>query len=616
MRCASILAAVFLLSLLAGCSTPAPGNDATGASAGAAGSDLAAQAAAAVPPGTYDFKGPYSRVLEAGPFKVKDVQRVYVPSADGTDMEMGLWLPDVPAGTKVPVLVHASPYYGFLAGQGTTVADRTGYYGNLIDNFVPQGYAVVGLSVRGTGDSGGCNDLMGPKERADLDSALTWLGTQEWSSGAIAMTGLSYDGSTPWTGAATGNPHLKTIIPMDGVPDLYGLMYRNGSAESRGPLVLNALYYGGDAATWDASAQHTAEKMLCPDALEGIAWSGESGATGANDPMGFWDVRNRKPLVEQNYKGSVFSIQGLADWNVDPSQVIPWVDHLESLGLHTKQLFGQWVHTYPDSIGEGGSYAKDFRADYNEVLLRWLDHELKGLPVDTGPAVEVRDALGQWRVEEHYPPHDATWTTYNLTSAGLLDARQNGPRSSAILYPSVSGFPPSPPSSVDLGVGSAADFALGPVPADLRISGLPKVHVTVTPQGPGGYLGAYLYATDSSGVQAPDPVYYASGAGDPGTPVLGWTTMNLAFADGGRERHEVVPGQPLQVQMEIQPMDAVVKAGQQLVLRLWVFTDADRLPTLPPSPVALEMGGEVHSVLELPTVQRGPSSYFDVPTPK
>ena len=48
------------------------------------------------------------------------------------------------------------------------------------------------------------------------------------------------------------------------------------------------------------------------------------------------------------------SVQGLADWNVDPSQVIPWVDHLESLGIKTKQLFGQWVHTYPDSIGKGG----------------------------------------------------------------------------------------------------------------------------------------------------------------------------------------------------------------------------------------------------------------------
>jgi X-Pro dipeptidyl-peptidase len=606
-RAALAIALLSVTALLAGCASTQPGTPASEHGSAVAPSGVAAQAAGAVPAGKYDFKGPFSRVLEPGALKIKPVEHVYVPSSDGVDIELGVWRPDTTE--PVPVLVHASPYYGFTFGIGSTVTDDSGYYGNLIDNFVPHGYAVVGLAVRGTGDSGGCNDLMGPKERADIDTALTWLGTQSWSSGSIAMTGLSYDGSTPWTGASTGNPHLKTIIPLDGVPDLYGLMYRNGSSEDRGPILLNGLYYSEDMATYGASPQHTAQKAACPEALEGLAYSAYSGATGANDPMGFWDARNRKPLVEQNYHGSVFSVQGLDDWNVDPSQVIPWVDHLESLGLHTKQLFGQWVHTYPDSIDAGGVNAKDFRADYNEILLRWLDHELKGLPVDTGPAVEVRDANGQWRVEDHFPPHDATWTTYNLTSAGLLDTKSNGPRTSAVLYPqAAAGIPPNPPASVDLGVKGAAKFTLGPLPQDLRISGLPKVHITVTPSGPGGYIGAYLYDLDPK-------------AGDncQDGKRIGWTTMNLAFADGGRDQHQVQPGQPLQAMLEIQPMDAKVAQGHLLSLCVWVYTEGSgtdiRLPTLPPAPVTLEMGGDVKSVLVLPTVARDPSTSFDVPTP-
>jgi X-Pro dipeptidyl-peptidase len=594
---------LLVLSGLAGCLSDGDGTTDTTPAPASARRPLQEQAQAAVPAGDYDLSGSLSRVLAAGPFKIRPVEHVYIPSdVDGADIEMGLWRPDT--DEPVPVLVHASPYYGFLLGAadgdvgGETVVDKDFWYGNLIDNYVPHGYAVVGLSVRGTGDSGGCNDLMGVNEVADLDTAMTWLGTQEWSTGAIALTGLSYDGSTPWSAAATGNPYVKTIIPISGVPDLYGLMYRNGSSEQRGPVVLNTLYYGGDMLTAGQQPPRLAEKALCPGTLQGIAWSGYSGFTGEMDPQGFWAERNRKPLVEANYQGSILSIQGMQDWNVDPSQVIPWVDQLEARGLKTKQLLGQWYHTYPDWIDDAGWGAR--RADFAENLLRWLDSELKGLPVDTGPAVEVQDDLGRWRVEDHYPPHDTTWTTYHLGN-GLLNGAP-GERSSSMLYPvlNVGGtaVPPPLPPAVDVAVQGAADFALGPFKEDLLVVGLPKVHVTVTPQGPGGYMGAYLYDVAPGGNARP----------------IGWTTMNLRFADGTTTPKDVTPGQLLDVKMEIQPLDSVVVAGHQLVLRLWVFTDSDRLPTLPPAPVALEMGGDLSTVLVLPTVVRDPAVYFEVPS--
>ncbi|MGB1586073.1 MAG: CocE/NonD family hydrolase [Thermoplasmatota archaeon] len=543
---------------------------------------------------SWDFTGPYSNVLEAGDIGILPPEIVVLQSdVDGVDIKMGLHLPDTdePAG----VLLFASPYFGFLGGSND-VDGRGGAFGSLVNNFVPHGYAVVGLAVRGTGDSGGCNDLMGPLETADLDQAVTWLGTQSWSNGNVAMTGVSYDGSTPWGVASVGNPHLKTIIPISGVPDMYGLMYRNGSVETRGPLVLNGLYYAGNIAAGTATPENTAERILCPDAKIGLGFSGVSGVTGAHDPIGWWQERDRKPGVEANYEGSVFSIQGMQDWNVDPSQVIPWVDELDKQGLKTKQLLGQWGHSWPDSIGTDGQNAGPMRADWKEILLRWLDSELKGEDVDTGPPVQVRDSLGRWRNELTFPPRDATWTTWHLGNGGLLSP-EPGSAETVRLRPVVP-LPDVSNSAVDV-AEELVDFVLPKADGELLISGLPKVHVAVTPQGPGGYMGAYLYNRAPSGEMA----------------IIGWTSMNLAFADGSEERTEVIPGQTIRAMMEIQPMDAVIPEGHELVLRLWVNTDADRLPTLPPGIVDLEIGHSIESTLILPTIERTDEYYFEPPVP-
>jgi hypothetical protein len=100
---------------------------------------------------------------------------------------------------------------------------------------------------------------------------------------------------------------------------------------------------------------------------------------------------------------------------------------------------------------------------------------------------------------------------------------------------------------------------------------------------------------------------------------IGWTMMNLRFADGTTEAKEVTPGKPLLLRMEIQPMDAVVPAGHQLMLRVWQFRDDDgaqsRLPAVPPSPLTLDYGPGIHSVLELPTIERLASAYFTPPQP-
>lgn len=550
----------------------------------------------AVPTGvgneTWDFSGPYSRTLVKGALEILPPQHIVIPSdIDGKDIEMGLWLPE--GDGPFPVMLFSSPYFSV---DGRPVTAPGGSVDVLIEELVPHGYAFATHAVRGTAGSDGCNDLMGPLETLDIKQAVDWLGTQSWSAGAVAMTGVSYDGSTPWGVASLGSPYLKTIVPISGVPDMHGLMYRNGSSESRGPVLLNALYVAGGIQS--AAPEDWVERAACPDAYQGLVLSGVA-ATLGTDPTGWWQERNRKAGVEANYEGSVFSIQGLQDWNVDPSQVIPWVGELDKMGFKTKQLLGQWGHSWPDSIGtdeDDVERQQAYRADWKESLRRWLDSELKGLDVDTGPPVQVRDHIGRWRNELSFPPEDATWTNWHLGGNGALQA-EPGARETITLRPVLLDGATIPLGQVDL-ANDFVDFTLPRPDGDLLVSGLPKVHIAVTPLGPGGYIGAYLYD------RAPDGELTR----------VGWTTMNLAFAAGGTERQEVIPGTTIQAMLEIQPMDAAVLDGHELVLRLWVYTDADRLPTIPPAPVQLEIGASIDSVLRLPTIERGPEYYFEPPT--
>jgi predicted acyl esterase len=594
-RQASLLVPILLLAAFAGCLDG--GDDAPAPAAGAV--------APPVPPGTYRYDG-FARVLADGTLQRLPKEIVYLPSElDGIDIEVTLWRPDTP--DAVPVLVDAGPYYepaGAVPAY-SAYASEGGHIGRLLDNFLPHGYAVAAVAVRGTAGSGGCMDLMGPKEVADLDQAITWLGTQPWSNGNVAMLGKSYDGSTPWMVAGMGNPHLKTIVPMSGVPDMYELMFRNGTSEIRGPFLLNGLYYSfalrepsteaGDAGEAQRRVRHTAEGLPCPDHFEGLAAAAYSGTEGSRDPLGYWAVRNLKPSVEANYDGSILHVQGLQDWNVDPGLNLPWVDDLDKSGVFVHHMLGQWGHGYPDDADSG----PNARWDWAELELRWFDHWLKGkgTVAGLGPAVQVLDASGRWRAEDHFPPRDATWSTYNLSAGGKLVA---GPATagSDVLLPvgtPVPGVAPPP--------GAAADFVLDPLDRDLLISGLPKVHVTVTPAGATGNVAAWLYSVDPSGVETR----------------IGWTMINLRFADGTAEAKDVTPGGPLLLRMEIQPMDAVVPAGHHLLLRVWEYRDDDgvqgRIPTLPPSPVTLDYGPGVHSVLELPTIERPASAYFTPPQP-
>ncbi|PSQ13419.1 hypothetical protein BRD02_13170 [Halobacteriales archaeon QS_8_69_73] len=163
---------------------------------------------------------------------------------DGEKIQLAVTWPapldDAEPSDDYPVILRATPYVSDLRGYTVRDCIRTR---RLAENYIQQGYAVAAVAVRGTGGSGGCMELMGPNEQADIDQAVTRLGKDSRSNGNVAIIGRSYDGTTPWMPARKGNPYLATVVPFSGVPDIHELMYKRGSPETRGYAILNGLYY-------------------------------------------------------------------------------------------------------------------------------------------------------------------------------------------------------------------------------------------------------------------------------------------------------------------------------------------------------------------------------------
>jgi len=136
----------------------------------------------------------------------------YVTTRDGTLLKYTVVRPD---GTgPFPTLFT---YDGYDAGSNPDP--------DYIAQYVPEGYAFIGVSLRGTGCSGGVWDFFQPAEARDGVDVIRWIAAQPWSDGKVAMIGKSYPGITQLfvaeEAAAEGESHLVAIAPGHTYGDIY-----------------------------------------------------------------------------------------------------------------------------------------------------------------------------------------------------------------------------------------------------------------------------------------------------------------------------------------------------------------------------------------------------------
>src|SRR5690349_24039931 len=171
------------------------------------------------------WRVPPSRYLAGRPaeFKTGAPRSLYVGMADGCRLAVDVILPDGDASKRWPTILILTPYVRrFELAPGTAGVEPSPNTYRYRDTFVPRGYALVVVDVRGTGASFGTRDsFRSPKEREDYREIAAWIAAQPWSDGVIGSTGISYLGAAAMFLASTGHPAVKAVAPLFAVWNTY-----------------------------------------------------------------------------------------------------------------------------------------------------------------------------------------------------------------------------------------------------------------------------------------------------------------------------------------------------------------------------------------------------------
>lgn len=176
---------------------------------------------------------------------------VEIPMRDGTILRANVFLPR--ADAPVPAILSAHPYgkdalprrtrrgfrinaqFRILRQTGTIrISDETSWEAPDPGWWVPRGYAVVNLDVRGAGRSDGVGSLMSDAEAEDVYDAIEWIAGQTWCDGGVAMLGVSYLAISQYKAAALRPPHLRAIVPWEGFTDAYRDFFYPGGVREIG----------------------------------------------------------------------------------------------------------------------------------------------------------------------------------------------------------------------------------------------------------------------------------------------------------------------------------------------------------------------------------------------
>ena len=527
--------------------------------------------------------------LSAVEFATDAIERVplELASHDGINLYVEVIRPKAPG--RYPVILEASGYHGTLYDRDgdRILPDPTGPDGKplgLVGFFVPRGYAVVMVDLRGTGRSEGCLDHLGPNDVADIKTAIEWAASQPWSNGRVAMTGHSYVGGTTNLGGASGAKGLATIVPSASLASIYDHQFQAG-------VPYNA-QYAGPTAGYTTLA-------LAADLPPGLPLEAVAGPTGdnfGNDPQytacsfdhtaalsGSGQVTGQYEAyhAERDYRAGVRDAKipiFLQHGTIDEAARIAGVQWMFERGLPAgdKLWVGPWDHGIDVAPTRRG-------LQWPHALLAWFDKHLKGKAVDTGPPLEVfindephhalsRSAQGQILSGPRLP-QTRPFVLFARADEGL-DA-QPGDAGTVSFVGDSMGY------AQDNDAAGGVTFESAPLTEDRLFFGIPQLHLKAATTDPQTHLIGTLFV---------------------GKRRLTQCAMNPILKDGIDKLATIVPQQLYELDPPCFAMAFHARKGQQLRLRI-TTSDPDKLPLHSADPnVAVAFGAEGGTRIELPEV--------------
>ncbi len=490
---------------------------------------------------------------------------------DGLVLRADVFRPLAPG--RYPVLLSYGPYAKGLAFQDgypsawqkMTSAHPDVAYGssNLFQNWevvdpekwVPDGYVCVRVDSRGCGRSPGFVDHFSPRETRDFHECIEWAGVQAWSSGKVGLCGVSYFGINQWQVASTNPPHLAAMCIWEGSADWYRDMTHHGGILStfwanwydmqvktvqyglgqRGPRSrANGLLVCGDVTLSDAELA----KNRC-----------DFGDTILAHPLDD-DYHRERSAVWENIKVPFLSA---ANWG--------------GQGLHPRGNFEGFMRAASPQKwleAHGLEHWTHFYTDYGVRLQkRFFAHFLKGEQNgwDRQPPVQLQvrhtDHFEE-RAESAWPLQGTRWTRLHLDPAGQA------------LVSSATGEERTVSFAAQ---GDGLCFISAPLAAQTEITGplAAKFWISSTTTDADLFLVFRVFTADLREVTF-------AGAIDPHTPVAqGWLRASQRKLDPSLslpyrpyhvhdEELPLVPGQAVELDVELWPTSIVVPAGYRIVL--------------------------------------------------
>ncbi len=332
---------------------------------------------------------------------------------------------------RFPALVYRTPY-----GKEDALKDYTTFR-----HAVERGYVVVVQDVRGRFASSG-EFRPYQNEGHDGYDTIEWAAHQAWSDGNVGTFGLSYPGAAQWLAAVEDPPHLKAMVPAmtfstprnffyaGGVWDMSWISWiwndiapatrraRNLPGPKTDDTALTAWKRSGPKMLKTLPLNQMKElREIAPYYYDWLSHPPDS-------PWWDWcELRDKYDRVH----AAVLNLSGWYDDNYGPEGAATnYLGLLKSRAgeadPRTHLLIGPWVHGV-DATGESRAGEREFgptaAIDYDEVILRWMDHYLRGINNGVEREKPVRYFVmgdNQWRDADTWPP-PAQPTSYYLVWA-------------------------------------------------------------------------------------------------------------------------------------------------------------------------------------------------------
>ena len=393
----------------------------------------------------------------------------YIDTPDGERLHVDVLRPKGYAPTRrTPVILVVSPYLGMVSqteARGPSNRFHDFFEGAKV---FARGYSVVMVSLRGTGGSSGCLDILGPGEQTDVVTAVKWAATQKWSTGKVGMYGKSYDANTGMAGAALRPAGLAAVVAQQVVPDRY-----RGSYNDRVRFAQSYLY---PAATYGGAAEGTFSINNDPEYIANSASRGADCQAFLADHYGddpksaFWRARD----FVTKAKGSrvpVFMTTGYVDANTNIGGGA--VDYFRMLAGPKRLWIGWWDHVRGNDLA--GDEPAMGRYGFFAEVMRFYDEHLKGVrPARRDVTVAAQSSDGRWTAETAWPPRDARSLTGALKAGTYDDDGTN--RGSKDSSAGPGGGP-----STDQQTGAGSWTFSPPLRRAARLAGIPAATVKLAP---------------------------------------------------------------------------------------------------------------------------------------